>query len=535
MRKKFASLVALLVVALVALGCGSNDDGNSTGSTAPVAEGTSESFDLTWADGSPTVLDSAKAFNLGTLRNVSPVLEGLVKIDKDGRVQPALAESVERQDSTTYAYKLREGVRFSDGAPLTSEDVVYSMKRYQAKDSQNSADYANVASITAEGDTIVVKLKEPNETWQYVPAYAGYVVQKAHAERVGTKKLGTPGNLPIGTGPWKFDSFKPDVGLEYSPNPNWWGGETQAQNISVKFINDQPATALAMRSGEADGTFNEANVKVFGGIPGVSLLRTLGPDEFFVSMPTTAAPFDDIHVRRAVAHAINREGFVKSVLNGAGTANNSLVPPSLLDNLDSKEQVDATLASLPSYPYDLDKAKAELAQSGYPDGFTTTTTVPSSLPEFTRLAQVLKADFEKIGITLNIRETTDSDWLSVFYGPRDKVGLFIAKLNGQYPDPNQMLGWTLDSAQATVNGLNIANFKDPQVDRLIREQRQEPDGAKRLSAIGEILRVSNEEVPYVPIAQTERLAALSDKYVMSDYSPWVTYGPWPLEIKPAAE
>jgi peptide/nickel transport system substrate-binding protein len=534
MNRKFASLAALLLVALVALGCGSKDEGSSTGAAA---EGTSESFDLRWADGSPTVLDSAKAFNLGTLRTVSPVLEGLVKIDKDGKVQPALAESIERRDPTTYAYKLREGVEFSDGKPLTAEDVIYSMKRYQAKDSQNSADYANVASIEAEGegDTIVVKLKEPDETWQYVPAYAGYVVQKAHAEKVGTKKLGTPGNLAIGTGPWKFDSFKPDVGLEYAPNPRWWGGETQAQRISVRFINDQPATALALRSGDAVGTFNEPNVKVFGSIPGLNLLRAQGPDEFFVSMPTTAAPFDDIHVRRAVAHAVNREGFVKSVLNGAGRANNSLVPPTLLENLAPKDEVDAVLESLPSYPYDLEKAKEELAQSKYPDGFTTTTTVPSSLPEFTRLAQVLKADFEKIGITLDIRETTDSDWLSVFYGPRDKVGLFIAKLNGQYPDPNQMLGWTLDSDQAKVNGLNIANFKDPHVDRLIREQRQEPDGAKRLSAIGEILKISNERVPYVPIAQTERLGALSDEYVMSNYSPWVTYGPWPLEIKPAAE
>jgi peptide/nickel transport system substrate-binding protein len=535
MSKRFALLAALLAVALVALGCGSNDDGSQAGSTGSAAEGTSESFDLSWADGSPSVLDSSKAFNTGTIRSVSPVLEGLVKLDEDGRIQPALAESVERRDATTYAYKLREGVRFSDGAPLTPEDVVYSLKRYQARDSQNSAEYENVESIAAEGDTIVVKLKEPNVTWQYVPAFAGYVVQKAHAERVGSRKLGTPGNLPIGTGPWKFDSFKPDVGLEYSPNPLWWGGETQAKRISVKFINDQPATALALRSGEADGTLNEANIKTFGNIPGVSLLRTEGPDEFFVSLPTTTAPFDDVHVRRAVAHAVNREGFVKSVLNGAGSVNDSVVPPTLLEQLASKEQVDETLAALPSYPYDIDKAKQEMAQSRYPDGFTTTTTVPSSLPEFTRLAQVLKADLEKIGIKLNIVETTDSAWLAVYYGPRDRVGLSVVKLNGLYPDANQLLSFTLDPAQARVNGLNSANFKDPRIARLILEQRREDDGAKRLDMIAEILRISNEEAAYVPIAQTERLGALSDKYVMPGYSAWAQYGPWPLEIRPAAE
>ncbi len=537
MRKSCVSLLGALALAMVAFGCGS-DSGSSSGgggTSTGASAGTSAEYDLRWADGAVPTLDPVKGFNQGTLRNAALVLEGLVQLDRDGKVQPALAESVEERDETTYVYKLREGVRFSDGRPLTIEDVLYSLERYRGRDSQNAGEYANVASIEAEGDNaVVVKLKQPDQTWQFVPTFAGYITQKAYTEKVGARNLGTPANLPLGTGPWKFDSYKPDAGIELSPNPNWRDGRTQARNISIRFIPDSSGTALALRSGEVDGTFNEPNVKTFGNIPSVNLLQTPAPDEFFLSFNTIVEPFDDVHVRRAIAYATNREGFVKSALSGAGTVNDTITPASLLANVSSQAEVDDMIASLRKYPYDLEAARSELAQSRYPDGFTTEVPIPSSLPEFLSLGQILAADLKQIGITLKIRETTDSDWLAILYGPRDKLGLFINKYGGAYPDPNQLLSLTLDPAQARVNGLNSANFRDATVGKLLDEQRSEPDGSKRLAAIGEILRISQEELPYQPVAQPKRMVAVSDKYVLSDFSPWLVLSPWALKIRPAA-
>lgn len=533
MRKLCVSLLGALMLAALAVGCGSGSNGGgSTAGGGGTSAGTSADYNLRWAETSVPNLDPVRNYNQGTDEIAALALEGLTQFDKTGKVQPNLAESISRPDPTTYVYKLRPGVKFSDGKPLTAEDVVFTLNRYRGRDSQQAAQYGTVKSVKAQGDTVVVKLTKPDETWPVTTATA-FIQEKANVEKVGSRNIGAPGSLPIGTGPWKFDSFDPDVAVQLSPNPYWRGPRTQARNISIKMVKDASATVLALRSGEIDGTFNANDVKTFQNIPGVQLLQTPAPDEYFVSFNTLVKPFDDVHVRRAIAYAIDREGWVKAALNGAGTVDDTLSPPSSFASF-GKAAVDKMASSLRTYPYDLAAARRELAQSRYPHGFTTTTTTLSSLPPFVSLSQIMAADLKKIGITMKIKETTTADWLAILYGPRDKFGLFIDEYGGLPPDPNSVIALLLDPAQARVNGLNSANVRDPTVGKLLAQQRGEPDPAKRLAEIGEVLRTNNEQMWYQPIAEPKRLMALSDKYVLSDYSAWMWDTPWAQHIKPAS-
>lgn len=534
-RKRLVVTSSLVTLAFVAGACGGGDNGGTRENASTEANaGTSAEFDLRWGETPIRGLDPVKAFDYSVLRTQSLAVEGLVKLDKEGKVQPALAESIDQPDPTTYVYNLRDGVMFSNGDPLEVEDVVYSLERYRGKDSQNQADYANVRSISAQGDSaVVVKLKKPDVTWAYVPAYAGYITQKAYVEEVGAKKLGTPAALPLGTGPWKFDSFKPDSGAELSRNPYWRDGKAQARKISIRYVADASANALALRSGETDGTLTAEDIKTFSRIPGVELLGAPGADAWVISYNTIVPPFDDAHVRRAISHAINREGIVKATLGEYGAIPEAVVPPSLYGSVAPQSEVDAMYASLPKYEYDIEAAKREMAQSAYPDGFTTTVPAAAENAAGVKVAQIIAPDLAKIGITLKIKETPINEWLSILYGPREKLGLFIVGYGSPYPDPNALLSYWLDPKAAIVNGLNSANFKNDRIGKLIEEQRSEQDGAKRLELIGEILRISKEEAAYQPFAQPDRVAALSEKYVWPDFSAWASIGPWALGIKPA--
>lgn len=528
--KKFLLVGAMLALtlALAACGGGSSSGGSSTSSGTASAEPFPE---LRWASTPVRRADVVTSFDGATQALVAPVAEGLMSFDAEGKVVPGVADSVDQTNPTTYVYHLKPGLKFSDGKPVTIEDVVYSLERNRGEDSQSAVNFENVASIKAQGeDSVVVKLKHADVTWINVPAYSGQIIEKAAAVKGGEDKLGTPSNLPIGSGPYKFASFSPDQGATLEVNPYWKGEKPAAQKVTVTFLKDDSALALAMRSGEVDGSF--VGTKGLFEFPGVQLLSTAGAGQTTISLNTIQPPFDDIHVRKAIAYATDREGMVQAVIDGAGEVSETLTPYSLYGNIAPVDQVKEAFSTLPKYDFDLAAAKREMAKSKYPDGFTTTY---QSEPGSVKIGQILAPDLAQIGIKLKIEQLTESGYLEKLYGPRDKIALMVDGFASTYPDPSSLMNAWLAPEQAKVNGLNSANWKNAEVGRLLEAQSKTSDGNKRLEMITQIFQLMKEDVAYIPLYTQEQFMAVSDDFVYEDFSFWTShYAAWPLLVKKAS-
>lgn len=528
-----AGMMLVMVLAIAACGGGGKGASNSASNTGV---GSSKPYhELRWGLLSFSgVLDWTRNPN-GYMASVeSLAVDNLMEYEPDGKVKPGLASSVEQPNSTTYIYHLKS-VKFSDGKPMTAADVVFSLDRnITAKESWTKPYWEDVASISApNSSTVLIKLKRPSAIFQDVVAFSGEVVEKAAAEKVSEKELGTPGHMLIGTGPWKLDSYQPEASVQLSANPYWKGPRT-AENITVNLFKSEATMALAVRSGAIDGVFYYISSKTFANIPGVHQILEPSTTWALMSVNTAMRPFNDVHVRRALAYATDSQGLIDA-LYPAGTAQEDVAfgPSSLLTDLASQGEINKLEASLPTYKFNLAAAKQELAKSAYPHGFTTTLEVPDSTPALVSAAQILSADFKKIGITVKIDEYPPSAEASTNDG---KTKLLLTEDGAIYPDIEGLM-WMLAASQIHPpgSGLNTANFRNAEFDKLQPEAVETLSKSKRFQMVSKMLNVVGKEMPYIPLYSHKTFSAISEKYVLPGPSFWtMIWTPWGLRVKLAS-
>jgi peptide/nickel transport system substrate-binding protein len=525
-------LVAL-TLAIASAGCGSGKGQNVSkseiGSSKPYAE-------LHWG-----VTNFAGPIDL--LQTIEPSMASaeelavlnLMEYEQSGKVKLGVASSVEQPNSTTYVYQLKPE-KFSNGKPLTAADVVFSLKRNLGP-VWTKGYWEDVASITARGDsTVVIKLKRPSAIWEYVLAATGQVLEEAQVERVG-KALGTPGNLPIGTGPWKLDSYQPESSIQLSRNPYWTGSPARAAKVTVSLFKTEASMGLALRSGAIDGMF-AYSPKIFAGIPGIRQLRAPGDFVTYAAMNTSRPPFNDIHVRRAVAYAADVNGMISSDYPASSAiASASIVPVSLFAGLGSTSQVSAMLGALPKYHFDLAAAKRELAKSAYPHGFTMKIQVPALYSIDVSDAEILISDLAKIGVKAKLQEIQPDEESRLGSESSKLVTMEVSQTGSVYEDPEGIFASLLPASQIGPpgSGLNIAAYRNAEVEKLEAEELEILNSSKRLQLIGKMLEAVGAELPYVPLYVADGLGAVSDKYV------YPTFGvlesiltPWALDVKLAS-
>lgn len=529
--RKYLCACAVLALALTIAACGSgkgrsgNAASNNTGSSKQYAElrwGL-----LVWPGG----IDDLKVIWPQSYEIQGLVVQSLVEAEPDGKPKPGLASSFEQPGPTTYVYHLRPGVRFSDGHPLTSADVVYSLERnITGKEVWTHTYWDGVASVSARGKaTVVIKLKRPDAVWQDVMVFTSPITEKAQLVKIGEKALGTPGNLPIGSGPWKLDSFTPQAGVQLSPNPYWTGTKAPARKINITVFKDEASLALALRSGAIDGTFGYGAPKTFASIPRVHQLTAPGTTETQIAMNVTRPPFNDAHVRRAIAYATDTKGIIQALYPGTATKDLTIVPESVFVGLGRSEQVKAVLSTVPKYNFDLAAAKRELAKSAYPHGFATTIYAAAPEAALVSCAQILASDLAKIGITAKLHEVQpDEEQVEV-----NKLTLAVSPIYAVYADPEGILS-SLITPSAIPNP-NLARYDNAEVNKLETEERETLNPVKRLALIARLLRVVEAEVPYVPVFTPDAFASVSEKYVFPTFSNWtILFRPWALDVKLAS-
>jgi peptide/nickel transport system substrate-binding protein len=321
---------------------------------------------------------------------------------------PGLATSWSANpEHTIFTFHIRSGVRFSNGEPLTGEDVVFSLRQ-----ASSPLSFGHPFSLTWKKVTLIapmvvqIQLSKPgNALLEYVDGYWCGIFSKKAYEREGEKAFALH---PVATGPFMVKSVTPGyTSIKLVRNPYYWRkGQPYLNEVVFNQVESDNARILAVRSGAATiaQQIPYAQVAALRSVPGVKIL--VGPISGASVNPfnRAKAPFNEVNVRRALLYATPREQIIKSVYKGIGTPANSLWGQ--LKYWDSK---------VPLYPYDLTKAKELLKQSSLPNGFSTTIGVSSGESEGELLASILQSSWAKIGIHVTIQSLPSTTLYANFF------------------------------------------------------------------------------------------------------------------------
>jgi peptide/nickel transport system substrate-binding protein len=463
---------------------------------------------------------------------MSLVQEGPLAFADDLSLTPGVAESWQQVDDTSYKYVLRSGVTFGDGSPLTAADVVASFTYHMNPDagSQLAAFFSSVDSVEATGENeVTVKLKAPNVQFQYTPAHmAGFIFKKSQLEEF-PEDIGTPDALPLGTGPYRLVEFSPADRVVLEARDDYWGPKPTARRIVFTAIPDRQTRLLAMQNGDIDGTFDLAisDIDQWKALGNVDVITAPSLGMFALTLDHSAPPFDDIHVRKAIAYAIDREGLVQALLKGNGEPATALNPPEMWAGVLSLDEVKAFYATLPSYSFDLEKAKAELAQSAHADGFEISVPGSTADPYMINILQSVSENLKQIGIRVNVQEIDANQWLAGFFR-HENLGMQIMAYYPDFADPANYPYLFFASANAVKDGMNGSNFKNAEVDKALAIANEQSDPKVRTDALKDVFRIANEDVALVPIFWPDSAMAISNKYKLTGYNAFWYNVPWAI-------
>jgi peptide/nickel transport system substrate-binding protein len=248
-------------------------------------------------------------------------------------------------------------------------------------------------------------------------------------------------------------------------------------------------------------------------------------------MNTQLAPWSDVHVRRAVAYALNRQDII-AANGGYASPSYTLIPPVLFRTIASQQQVNALLGSIPLYYNNIVKAKQEMALSAYPHGFSGVLEEynTGSAPD---ISQVIIAELQKIGVNLQIKLNPLPTYTALVTGPAKERPVNFGYDGCPSPDVSA-LGYLLGSWNTKLGQFNIADYAPPAVDKLLTEGNATTDPAKRFAAYSKILRYLANDVPYVRLYTQDVSIALSGRFKIVGYTQWTfQYGDYALDIRQA--
>ena len=520
---------ALLTLPGLLAACGGGDSGAATGGTAPTTGNVGgvgadrEIASITWGvKAAPLSLDAASGTSSEGLLVMGLGLEGLLVLDGDLALQPLLAESWETVSPKEYRFKLRQGVKYWDGTAMTADDVAFSIMRHlDPKIASYNASYlANIRTVEVTArDEVTVLLKAPDPYVPYILAIT-HITPKKLTQRLG-KKLGqASGSITtMGTGPYRFTAYSADSGVTVERNPGYWGEKPHVGRAEIRYLTSPQSQLLANRSGEVDGMFEFPlqQAREWDRLPGIATAYAPGMRSIFLCCNTTEPPFDDVHVRRAISYAADREGYSKAFLGGRATAANSVVSSAQWGDLAPEEEVEQIYAALPAYEFSVEKAKEELAQSAHADGFSTEISFPNHEPSVGKALVSLSETLKEIGIELQVKEITRTQWganIDAF----DNPGLFYLGFNALYPDPGQFPALLFKSTEAKKGAYNLAGYDNPRVDELLTEQQDTTDKGVRAQAFREMFEITSDELPYMPLWWQQTPLAIKESLTYAGFN-----------------
>jgi peptide/nickel transport system substrate-binding protein len=427
------ALIAGSALAVLA-GCGSSgapSSGSSSSSGGPVHGG-----NLVFANPQDAQsMNESTIFDNNSIWILEQIMQPLYTVTPDGKgVKPWLATGyTESSDQKTYTFTLRKGVKFSNGQPLTSADVKFSIDQTRAATAGWAYIDTAISSIdTPTPSTVVVHLKFP---WAPLLPDLSFFANGIVPNNYGGKTAAQFYQAPIGTGPFKWDYWHKGQALKLVKNPLYWQkGLPYVDSVTWTDVPSDNTRQLQIKGGQAqiDQFPSWATVGALKTTPGVSMNLFNSTQTNYLAFNETVKPFQDVHVRRAISLAINREAIIKAVLFGNGKPANSLFPP----------QVPFYDPATPGYQYNLAQAKQELARSSVPHGFTTTMLLPSGNSDYATITTIVQAELKPLGITVKV-QTLDPNTSNANF-QNEKYDMSLTLWTMDIPDPDELATFAVD-------------------------------------------------------------------------------------------
>jgi peptide/nickel transport system substrate-binding protein len=380
-------------------------------------------------------MDKTTVFDNESIWIFEQIYEMLYEVTNDGKsLQPWLATSYElSSDQLTWTFHLRDGVKFSNGQPMTSADVKFSLD--EAGKAAQGWGYINSAIkqvTTPDPLTVVIQTKYP---WSPLLAdlslFSNGIIPKDYAGKSAKDFY----QAPIGTGPFKWDHWTKGQELKLVKNPNYWQkGKPYLDSVTWTTVGDDNTRILQLKGGQAQvdefpAWSTVSSLKATSGIT-MNLFNSTRTD--YLAFNETVKPLQDVHVRRAISYAVNRAALVKAVLFGNGHPANSLFPP----------QVPYYQPATKGLQYNLAAAKAEMAKSSVPHGFTTTILVSNGFSDYLTIATILQSELKPLGINLKIQQldpnTANLDQQHL------KYDMTLTYWTMDIPDPDELATFGVD-------------------------------------------------------------------------------------------
>ncbi len=381
------------------------------------------------------------------------IFEGLTRFTSTGEIIPDLAESWDiSDDGLTYTFHLHDGVKFHDGTTMDAEDVKFSLDRARGEDSKNAqkALFAAISEVNViDPLTVEIKLSEPNGNLLFNLAWGDAVIVAPESiEGIKTK--------PIGTGPFKFSDWVLGDHIDIVKNPDYWGTPAKLDKATFKFISDPTAAFAAVMAEDVDafpGFPAPENLAQFEADPRFQVLVGSTEGETILSTNNKMPPLDNVKVREAIAHAINRQEIIDGAMFGYGTPIGTHFAPH------NPAYVDLTGLS----QYDPELSKKLLAEAGFPDGFTTTLKLPP--PSYARRGgEIIAAQLAAVGIKTEVTNLEWAQWLEQVFKGKD-YGLTIVSHTepmdiGIYARPDYYFQYDNPAFQELMKTLNATTDPD---------------------------------------------------------------------------
>lgn len=481
------------------------------------------SITITYKDDVAT-LDPAIGYDWQNWSMIKSIFDGLMDYTPGTTdLRPGLAESYEiSDDGMTFTFKLRSGVKFHNGREMTAEDVKYSLDRVTNPKTQSPGagffgsikGYDAVSAGTTEtleGVTVVdpltvkIELSRPDATFLHVMGLNfASIVPKEAVDEAGADF----GKKPVGTGAFKLAEWTLGQRLVFARNPDFWRAGLPYLDQVVFEVGQEPIVALLrLQKGEVDVPGD--------GIPPAKFQEVMADPEQkarvveggqlqtgYITMNVEMPPFDNKAVRQAVNMAINKDRIVQ-IINGRAVPANQPLPPSM-----PGYDKDFT-----GYAYDVEKAKAMLAEAGFPDGFETELFVMNTDPN-PRIAQAIQQDLSQIGIKASIQSLAQANVIAAG-GEKDQAPMIWSggmAWIADFPDPSNFYGPILGCAGAVQGGWNWAWYCNADLDKMATEADSMTDPAKvdeRNKLWSEIYGKVMEDAPWVPVFNEQRFTMKS--------------------------
>ena len=478
---KYRHWVALGLVCVALAGCGGGEKKD--------AGGGGENRLVTVLQSSPTNIDPRVGNDNASGRIFDLCCRGLIQVTPELDYAPDLAQSWETPDDKTIIFHLNPAAKFHDGRPITAQDVkkTYDDVINQVVPNTKASGYSSVDRIEAtDAHTVVFRLKEPNGGL-FDNLNLGIVPPDADANAYKTR--------PVSFGPYRVVEFRTDERVELEANEHWVGGPPKIKHITVRVIPDSTTRVLELRRGTVNFEVNQIpfeNVAEYEKSGKHQVVKKPGSVWQYLAFNLKKPILAKVEVRRAIAHAIDRQRIVDDLLRGHGVVTDSMFAQGHW----------VRAQNLPAYPYDPGRAKQLLDEAGYkdPDGdgpkprfelaFKTSTDAEANLR-----AQMIQQMLAQVGIKVNIQTSE----FGTFFEDIGKGNFDMYSLSRNGIGDPDFYYIIFHSKNIPPEGQNRGYYGNPRVDELIMQGRATFDRAKRKQIYGEIQRIVQDDLPYVSL------------------------------------